>query len=283
MPTRIVRDTRRRAGIAISGFRLFVLAKRAYRKYLELWPRRAGAAAPGDAPVQAAPRKLPRIIWIFWAQGEQAAPHIVKACMASWKARNPGWDVRILDARNIGDFTSVGDLPAGISYSHFADIARVRLLVEHGGVWADATTYCVKPLEHWLIPLMQGGFFAFHRPHPDRMIASWFLASEPGGAIASIWWERIAAYWSATRKADHYLWLHYLFEWTVRVDPAFRRAWGRVPKLSADGPHLLRRCLEAGKEPADLARTAIEAVPLHKLTWKTELPAEELRKWSIEI
>lgn len=283
MPTPIAHDANVRAGITIFGFRIFVLAKRVYRKYLEWRAQRVGGRAPGDAPVKAAPRMIPRIIWIFWAQGEKDAPVIVKACIGSWTSRNPGWDVRILDARNIGDFTRVDDLPAGVSYSHFADIVRVRLLAEHGGVWADATTYCARPLDHWLIPLMQGGFFAFHRPHPDRLIASWFLASEPGGVIARTWWERIAAYWSVTRKADHYLWLHYLFEWTVEIDPAFRRAWALVPKLSADGPHLLRRCLEAGIAPDELQSTAIDAVPLHKLTWKTELPAEELRKWSVEI
>jgi hypothetical protein len=128
---------------------------------------------------------------------------------------------------------------------------------------------------------MQGGFFAFCRPHPDRLIASWFLASEAGGTIARMWNARIAAYWSATKKADHYLWLHYLFEWTVKTDPAFKRAWTNVPKLSADGPHLLRRCVEAGIAPAQLTRSAVEAVPLFKLTWKSELSIEELRRWGI--
>lgn len=281
MPSRIVQGANRRASITILGFRLFVLTKRVYRKYLERRPRRKDRAA-SDAPVAAAPRRIPRVIWIYWAQGEQSAPAIVKHCIASWRTRNSGWEVRVLDAQNIGAVIAVDDMPHGISFSHFADIARVRILAEYGGVWADATTYCVRPLDHWLIGLMQGGFFAFYRPHPDRLIASWFLASEPGGEIARMWWDRIAAYWSVTKKADHYLWLHYLFEWTVKGDPAFRRAWDRVPKVSADGPHLLRRCIEAGISPSELTRTAVEAVPLHKLTWKSEIPAEELRKWSIE-
>ena len=57
----------------------------------------------------------------------------------------------------------------------FADQIRIEILHLHGGVWADATTICAKPLDEWLPERMGTGFFAFERPAQDRMIASWFL------------------------------------------------------------------------------------------------------------
>jgi hypothetical protein len=56
----------------------------------------------------------------------------------------------------------------------------MELLRRHGGVWADATCYCLQPLAEWLpSKLAPAGFFAFDRPAPDRMLASWFLAAQP--------------------------------------------------------------------------------------------------------
>jgi hypothetical protein len=266
----------------LSRFRFHILRKRIFLKWLTITSRWSKPVV-GAAPVALAPKKIPRTIWIYWAQGLDAAPEIVKACVASWRQQNPSWEIRVLDRDTVGEVVDVAGIPAGISLSHFSDVVRVRLLLAHGGVWADATTYCQRPLDHWLAPLMQSGFFAFSAPHRDRMIASWFLASEPDGLVVRRWSNQISAYWARASKADHYLWLHYLFEWMVRVDPTFARAWNSTPKVSADGPHLLRRSIEAGLGPGDQARTDSTAVPLYKLTWKVPLSPSQLEPWGVKL
>ena len=81
---------------------------------------------------------------------------------------------------------------------------------------------------------------------------------------------------NSVEAPDDYFWPHYLFAWLVRNDHAVRRAWSRVPKVSADGPHYLRRCLKAGAtaDPAQIARA-----PLQKLDWRLAYDEADLRRW----
>jgi hypothetical protein len=225
------------------------------------------------------PRKVPRILWTYWRQGESAAPDLVKYCIESWRSLNAGWDIRVLDQSSVPRFTAMQGVPESISVQHYTDVLRVRLLDEHGGVWVDATTLCATPLDHWLPPLMQSGFFAFSRPGPDREIASWFLASQPGGALIRAWRRATDAYWLGVRRADHYYWLHYLFEWLTLNNREARALWASTPHISADGPHLIQQCLRHGH---DVTRsnegTSVEAIPIHKLNWRQNISISDLER-----
>ena len=224
------------------------------------------------------PRKVPRILWSYWKQGEDAAPDLVKSCIASWRNLNAGWDIRVLDQSSVPRFTAMTGVPESIRVQHYTDVLRVRLLDEHGGVWADATTLCATPLDHWLPPLMQSGFFAFSRPGPDRVIASWFLASEPGGTLIRAWRRATDAYWLSVGRADHYYWLHYLFEWLTLKNPEANVLWAGTPHISADGPHLIQRYLRHGYDATRLNEaTDLHAIPIHKLTWRGNISSGDVQ------
>jgi len=228
---------------------------------------------------------------MYWAQGWDRAPEIVKACQASWIAQNPGWEVMALDAETAVAYVNLSDLFRGkdIGLAHQADVLRLNLLSRYGGVWVDATTVCAKPLDHWLPPLMQSGFFAFARPRPDRLIANWFLASEPNGAIVSRWRDLAHRYWREVQSADHYFWCHYLFAHACRHDPTFAAGWAVTPQISAYA------CLQAQpmslptQPPAEVI-AGIEAaqVPVYKLNHHLPMPepgddtplAAVLRLWA---
>ena len=230
---------------------------------------------------------IPKRLWLYWHQGEDAAPELVKLCIQSWRERNPGWDMRVLDAATADEAVEMPALPADISLNHRANVLRMRLLEEHGGVWVDATCYCSRPLDHWLPVLARTGFFVFTWPAPDdqfyfpawrRAITNWFIASEPGGVLISRWSRQTSRYWRDGGRPDHYFWHHYLFEWLCRNDREFREAWRQVPTLGALGPHLALRFLETGRDEAQLrAALASGAIPLHKLSWKLDLRADDVR------
>jgi mannosyltransferase OCH1-like enzyme len=94
---------------------------------------------------------LNRTIWIYWHQGEANAPELVKRCIASWRTRNPGWQVNVVDALSVAQYCEVGKAVnlgrADIPVQMIADLVRLHLLNRHGGVWADATLYCATPLD----------------------------------------------------------------------------------------------------------------------------------------
>lgn len=175
------------------------------------------------APAQG---RLSRIIWTAWLQGEASLPPLARRCIDSWRTMNPGWDVRVLDAVTAKPFLQHVDVPphrlAVLPIQKQSNILRMRLLTEQGGVWADATTLCLKPLDAWLPGCMDAGFFCFRDPGPDRLVANWFLASDQGNRLATLWRDAHEAFW---RDRDY---MHHGSEGPYAGLPAIQRCLVRA-------------------------------------------------------
>ena len=221
---------------------------------------------------------IPRVVWTLWLQGWEAAPPLVQACLASWQRRNPTWTVQPLTSETIGDYVDLEAVYPGVntndvSAATLSDMVRIALLSEHGGVWADSTVFCVTPLDEWIDDYAATGFFAFARPGPDRMLSSWFLASEPAQPLVLEWRERVREYWHDRRAPDHYFWLHRLFSDAYRTDHAFRKTWDDTRELRSDGPHYFvpyRSRLERRMTKRARVRVLSGVDPVYKLSHRTE-------------
>lgn len=214
---------------------------------------------------------------MLWLQGWENAPPIVQACLRTWTHHNPDWQVRCLDAGTLDSILAPSEqVPTSLRYIPAAaksDLIRIALLRKFGGVWVDATVYCLKPLDAWLPEAMPGGFFAFERPAPDRMVASWFLAAEQPNEIVSRWYEACQAYWRWRFRRSHYFWFHYLFADIYAEHAAVKALWDATPKISADLPHYMtpyKERLPAPCDPEDAAFLDGSRTPLLKLTHKVD-------------
>jgi hypothetical protein len=191
--------------------------------------------------------------------------------------RNPGWDITALDSDSVRKYVELENLLSGKNIGHaaFSDVLRLHVLYKYGGVWVDATTVCAKSLDHWLPPLMQSGFFAFSRPRPDRLVATWFLASEAKGTIIGRWLDLVQRYWREVDRVDHYFWCHYLFAYGCQHDPTFGAGWAVTPQVSAYA------CLQAQPmsrptQPPEEVINGLKAqqVPVYKLNHNLPMPGE---------
>lgn len=78
-------------------------------------------------------------IWVFWWQGEENMPTIVKACYNSIKKNRGLYKVILLDQKNFYNYVNIptyilNKLESGkISITHFSDILRFNLLAKYGG------------------------------------------------------------------------------------------------------------------------------------------------------
>lgn len=210
-----------------------------------------------------------KTVWMLWLQGRATAPDLVKACVSSWERMNPGWDVRLLDAQSARLYAPlVHELDLSrltITAASLSDLIRLALLHEYGGVWADATLYCNRPLDSWLPEVAASGFFAFSRPGPTRPLASWFLAASPRNSLISKWTKLAFDYWQERALTEDYFWVHHLFDELLLTDLGARAAWGAVPRLSPAGPHQIQALGMASD--ASVTQSAVDwTTPVFKLT-----------------
>ena len=88
---------------------------------------------------------IEKIIWIYWHQGWDNAPDIIKICKKSWIKKNPEWDVRALDFKSINHFVDINlekNILKSLCIAHQSDLIRLGLLEKYGGVWVDASLFC---------------------------------------------------------------------------------------------------------------------------------------------
>lgn len=241
--------------------------------------RRLGLIRARDGRDSSRPKVIPKIIWIYWAQGEAEAPVLVRASIDSWRRMNPEWDVRVLDASTAPDAADLPVSPETVPIQSYADLLRLRLLNTEGGVWADATVYCVTPLDHWLPFIAQKGFFAFRWtpgdawmiwPNIGRDVTNWFIAAAPGTPIIDAWDSISRAYWSGGRtEPDVYFWPHFLFDLMRMGRRRFRRDVAEMPSVGCYGPHLVHDHITTGAMEAEDLRALLVsgAAPVQKLRW----------------
>ncbi len=92
-------------------------------------------------------------IWIFWWQGLEQMPPVVRACYQSVLKNKGIYKVILLDKTNYQDYVDIPEyiiskLDEGkISITHFSDVLRFNLLGKYGGWWLDATIYTTHVIE----------------------------------------------------------------------------------------------------------------------------------------
>lgn len=252
-----------------------------------------------------------RVLYMLWDRGLDAAPPLVQVCVARWKALNPDWDVRLKSGDELDAWIAALDVDTrAMPIQKKANLYRLGLLRETGGVWADATLYPTRPLSDFLPPLVgPSGFFAFVGSEMRRPMDNWVLAAAgPGHLLVErslalyadywrsprrrprvydlrwLWRTRRDAVWSVdpaggrAHPASHYFAFQFHFAYLLRSDPDFAALWDRTPKRSGLAPLLFKRASKS--MPLDVfleaAPSLLDLAPMHKMTWKKPPPAQLL-------
>lgn len=245
-------------------------------------------------------------LYIMWAQGLDQAPVLVRRVHALWARYNPGLQIRVIEGAEVQALVRAEGIdPLGLSTQILSDLIRIILLVDTGGIWADATAMPAMPLDAWLPGRLGAtGFFAFSNANRDRLLSSWFLAAEPGNRLVARWRDSVVAYFRTPRRSANqapplvrlaqawrihrdassfarpdvaartryhpYHILHYHFGHLVATDPEAAARWRAVPALPAERAGLLKRaCVKAGGHPDPYeVKRLLSASPVHKLNWR---------------
>jgi len=242
---------------------------------------------------------IPLTIWMFWEDGFENAPPLVKLCLEQWRVRCPALNFQLLEQDAIETF-----LPdykdRDITIQAKSDILRMRLLSTYGGIWADAATLPRVDVGLWIENLNSEDFLAFSYENSEFLLSSWFIAAPKGSYILSKWAERTDEYWNSDRKlevgprqpkrfknrllrqgnfldiahvnAHPYFWLHYLFDDLIQKDQIAAQIWGDTASPSSEVAHRLQSTLRKfGSTRPRKLRRAWAASPVHKLDWRLDI------------
>lgn len=258
------------------------------------------SAVKAAKSVDGAYAAIPRIIWMLWFDGWDAAPVLHQRCLETWRLYNREWEVRTIARLELPEL--LGDLMPTYERLRVAmnvlekfggfwippaaesDLLRLMLLLRFGGVWVDSTMLCRRPLDEWLPEAAASGFFAYAPESLEEKlpVMSSFLASAPKHPITAEWLRRAETHWStpsSTRIDLGFFWVHTLFGQLVADRAAggaaaARAAWALVPRVSGEygvtGPHFWVKYTDRLKPPPTLEyRKLIEeerVTPMYKLT-----------------
>ena len=164
-----------------------------------------------------------------------------------------------------------------------SDIIRLALLNKYGGVWADATLLCMKPLDSWIQDAIQAsGFWMYHGTGGGMDIqhgpASWFIVSVAGSPIISKWKAGCDAYWKERQSTGNYFWMDGIFKDLYETDIEFKSEWDRVPYLSCEDKGQAHMFADgAWKENTNEIKQILDESPPHVLKlwhgrWNDEFP-----------
>lgn len=217
--------------------------------------------------------QMNKTIYMLWFEGFDVAPMIVRECLNSWKRHNSSWSVVTLDRSNLHNYVNLSSYVnvemKDIGPAHESDLVRLMLLQKYGGVWADATTYCMKPLDDWLHEYIHEGFFVFDQPGPDRPISNWFIYAESGNLILNQLYKAMGSYWEERSTTDDYFCFHHTFGRIYEENVEFKNSWDRTIKFSADVPHFIQKAGLLAEPSADVKNHIDKAIaPLYKLTYR---------------
>lgn len=186
-----------------------------------------------------------KTIWILWLQGwNDDTPWLVWEVRRSWETFNREWRVVALDAGTLGSYVDTApgsplgqmmDTSAGVPMPALSDMARLTLLSQHGGVWADATLLCMRPLDEWVYDsILPCGFWMYHGRDYGDGPASWFIVSIRQSYVVRAWARACLEYWKLRDykgQPHDYFWMDATFADLRRTDCEFDRQWRLVPYL----------------------------------------------------
>lgn len=214
-----------------------VLEKVLTRYLMRYLPKNIGAADVA--------KKSDDKIFSMWLQGEENAPAIVRACWRSIR-RNCAQELIILDEKNFGDYVRLPDFimrrrrRGQIGNAHFADIVRVELLHQFGGIWMDATLFATAPIPKNIIA---ADFFMFIANKKFAWgyagVQNFFIRGKKGDYLLNAWRAMILEYWKHETGAIDYLVHQLMFKALIENDAVAACEFEKMPHIDLENSHKL--------------------------------------------
>lgn len=217
-------------------------------------------------------------IWFFWLQGEDNLPLLPKFCLESMRGYANGHEVVVLSADNYSQYVQIPEslidkYRAGrIKAAHFADILRINILAQQGGLWLDATMLVTQKLPK---EIFERPFFSIKTENKGYFVsqcrwAVFCLGAQKGSALFTLLSSLFEQYMLKTDVFVDYFLFDNLIDMIYLRYPSIRQEIDDVPMNNAC-VHDLEPVLCDEIDDKDLADILKETY-LFKLSYKSHTP-----------
>ncbi len=236
-----------------------------------------------EAPLDPAPQEshLPhRDIWIFWGQGMNNAPVVVKKCYASVQKYCKGYRIHLLDNENISEYVTLPedilrlyDGGKGIlRAAHFSDILRTELLIQYGGIWIDATLLLTSELPEYITHQPMFLYRETNLNFPEYIFANYLIASEKSNPFLKRTLELVYTFWrehttTPISMRDYMFYYNFITLLSQHNEQAYNIVQ-KVPFVPNDLNVLILFKFFNFPYNEQLLQYLFSVSPIHKLTYK---------------
>lgn len=208
-----------------------------FKEIIEKYKKNTCSPAVAEIKEIAERSKTEANIWVFWWQGYENAPVLVKKCIDSVR-KNAGTHTVILLTKD--NWQTYADIPeyiikkvseGNISLTHFSDILRMALLADHGGLWLDATIFISQSIPDYCFTLP---YFSIHYKASSSKITQGRWTGFCQGAcrnsiIHSFCRDIFFEYWKKYARLADYFFIDYTMLCGYKNIPAFKQLVDSVP------------------------------------------------------
>lgn len=173
-------------------------------------------------------------VWFCWLQGISEAPALVKACLKAARREMTGREVVVVTEENYREYVALpeeierrwrnGQIPNAL----FSDLLRLQLLIEHGGVWMDATVLCTRWDNNDTLRMnaeraMDSNLFLFqyvdNKSRTFLGVSNWFIAARSNNEALMVLRDMLFEYWKEHDCVLDYYMFHRFFALMVSMRP----------------------------------------------------------------
>lgn len=214
-------------------------------------------------------------IFMYWKQGWDNAPDLVKKCLESVKRNANGHPLILLDEKNLHQFIKMPDFIEEkhncgiIPEANFSDILRICLLHKYGGYWLDATCFLSSPIPK---VIDNSGFFMFQKHlfadwASPVICSNWFIHSDTNNQLLEMVRNWLFQYWNNKTYIINYFMFHFVLSALVEKNLKCKKIWKSMPYICNMNPHVLLFNFSHHYDE-EYYQFILNSCFIHKLTYK---------------
>lgn len=212
-------------------------------------------------------------VWVFWLQGLEQAPELVKVCVASMRRHLKDREVTLLTYDNYKGYAELphhvveryerGEMPAAL----FADLLRLELLTRHGGTWMDASMW-VTGCHEKAKELLDADLFMYQALKKGDSTfygtSNWFITACAGNRPLMVLRDVLTQYWRDYDVTLNYYMFHDFFYAIAQMYPEEMAA---MPRRNRQLPLMLLQRLGDDYDEAWM-KELLTRCCFHKLNYR---------------